>query len=780
MKRPPLVLVVGMHRSGTSLIGSILQHLGLILPGETIAGDPNNPEGYFERHDVTQLQEQLLIDLDRFWAGPRGAEPLPSLWRSDPATLRCEQGLRLILQEEALRQKRPWAIKDPRSSVLLPLWRQLCKELNIPLRLVLAVRDPEAVVASVMARDERLAGMTWWRAQQLWWRFNTAVLTTSPLADEAEPLVLHYEAWFTNPEGQARLLAADLGLPEPKADQLNAIKAAIKPEHRHQIPLPDVAPPLDPRLKQLHQWLDQRKTVRLPRKLFKGPLKPLRPLRQQLAHSLDWLWLVGSPLLEKGGLWSYRKSFLQAFGCGPLVSPVWITRQRPSLLREHRDPLAWYQRVGWRLGVNPHPLLESARIWAQLGLRKEAVALYRREAIHDDIQVHPRFDSVHYRQQCRQADCTAKPTPLEHYLVEGWQQGLAPHPAVHPLWMKRRHGLPGEPLVALILDGGDPTDPGLTHPCGNLYGAALAEPVCSTRLPVALVDLLRLWNKRGLWPAERWLAPNAMQKLLPSFNLFDTEQASLFALGLQVPLTAASRLQFPQTLAFGLELPWRAERLLAGCSDQLAITKSASVRLHVLEDADDCLRWQRTSSPEDWLINLYWPPPNSLASWIQGLRGMEAVLDPDPQRTAFLQLFGVKAFHQPFQPLELAPCSDEDLLRLAQLKLGLPDPRWFEPPIELVVIGSSGPIQERRWGELGLKLEAAGLLLLPRLPQIEIANLDQLKALQAWLNQLAQSCKRVLWLEPIQQGACQFSSEAVVLAPEVEPELLLEWESRRR
>jgi|GEM_PF-5305657 len=781
MPRPaPLLLLVGMHRSGTSLLGSVLPQLGVGMPGDLIAGDAHNPEGYFERHDVTQLQEQLLIELDRFWAGHRGAEPLPEAWRSHPATLTCEQGLRSLLREEALRQQGPWAIKDPRSSVFLPLWRQLCKELDIPLRLVLAVRDPEAVVASVMARDERLAGMTWWRAQQLWWRFNSAVLTSSPLADEEETLVLHYEAWFTNPEVQARLLAADLGLPEPKVDQLNAVKAAIKPEHRHQQPLPDVAPSLDPRLQKLHHWLQQRTTVCLPRKLCKGPLQPKRSLRQQLAHSFDWLWLVGSPLLEKGGLWSYRKSFLQAFGCAPLVSPVWITRQRPNLLREHRDPLAWYQRVGWRLGVNPHPLLESARIWAHLGLRKEAVALYRREAIHDDIEVHPRFDSVHYRKQCRQADCTAQPTPLEHYLIEGWQQGLAPHPAVDPLWMKRRHGLPGEPLMALILDGGDPTDPGLTHPRGNLYGAALAEPLCSTRLPVALVDLLRLWNQRGLWPAERWLDPESRQDPLPSFNLFNTEQASLFALGLQAQLTSASRLQFPQTLAFGHDLPWRAERLLAGCSDQLAITQSASVRLHVLQDADDCLRWQQTSSPGDWLINFHWPSTKSLASWIQGLRGMEAVLDPDPQRTAFLQLFGVKAVHQPFQPLELASGSDEDLLRLAQLKLGLPDPRWFEPSIELAVIGSSGPTQERRWGELGLKLEAAGLLLLPRLPQLDIANLDQLKALQAWLNQLAQSCKRVLWLEPIQQGACQLSSAAVVLAPEVELDLLLEWESRCR
>ncbi|WP_236073652.1 hypothetical protein [Prochlorococcus marinus] len=56
------------------------------------------------------------------------------------------------------------------------------------------------------------------------------------------------------------------------------------------------------------------------------------------------------------------------------------------------------------------------------------------------------------------------------------------------------------------------------------------------------------------------------------------------------------------------------------------------------------------------------------------------MLDPDPQRTAFLQFLGVKALHQPFRALELAEKdSHQDLLRLAKLKLGLTDPRWFEP-----------------------------------------------------------------------------------------------------
>ena len=41
--------------------------MGVELPGETIAGDQHNPEGYFEWDAVVALQERLLIDLQRWW-----------------------------------------------------------------------------------------------------------------------------------------------------------------------------------------------------------------------------------------------------------------------------------------------------------------------------------------------------------------------------------------------------------------------------------------------------------------------------------------------------------------------------------------------------------------------------------------------------------------------------------------------------------------------------------------------------------------------------------------
>ena len=171
-----------MHRSGTSLLGGILQRLGVELPGETIAGDQNNPEGYFEWDAVVALQERLLIDLQRWWPAAEGTLAMPEGWLQHPATRQTYAQLRALLEVARDQQERLWAIKDPRSSRLLPLWVELCRELAIPLRLLLAVRDPAEVVTSLVRRDGPLVGMDVNRAQQLWWLHNLEVITVAQQA----------------------------------------------------------------------------------------------------------------------------------------------------------------------------------------------------------------------------------------------------------------------------------------------------------------------------------------------------------------------------------------------------------------------------------------------------------------------------------------------------------------------------------------------------------------------------------------------------------------------
>ena len=227
MKPAPLMLIVGMHRSGTSLLGSLLPACGIAMPGRLIDGDLHNPEGYFERADITALQEQLLIDLERWWPAPRGMHPLPDNWLELPQAQRALDTLTALLQAEQSQQPKPWAIKDPRSSLLLPLWIRACNQLHIPLELVLAVRDPAEVVVSLVRRDQSATGMDHWWAQRLWWHHNAEVLRHG----RQLPLkVVSYSHWF-EPERALRQLKALA--PQMRDEQLRAVIAdTVKPMHR--------------------------------------------------------------------------------------------------------------------------------------------------------------------------------------------------------------------------------------------------------------------------------------------------------------------------------------------------------------------------------------------------------------------------------------------------------------------------------------------------------------------------------------------------------------------
>lgn len=155
----PLILVVGMHRSGTSLLASILQAIGVSLPGPLIEADVHNPYGYFEHRKIVEFQEKLLIDLGRWWPSEDGLLPLPDGWIKRP----CAQSFLGHISEffsDICDKNIPCVVKDPRTSLLLPAWRLIANQINRPLLLVWGIRNPAEVVLSLCRRDQFLAGMT--------------------------------------------------------------------------------------------------------------------------------------------------------------------------------------------------------------------------------------------------------------------------------------------------------------------------------------------------------------------------------------------------------------------------------------------------------------------------------------------------------------------------------------------------------------------------------------------------------------------------------------------
>ena len=243
-----------MHRSGTSLLADLLQHLGVELPGQLVNADHHNPQGYFEWQQIMELQERLLIDLNRWWPSAQGSLPMPPGWLDHGATRAAAAKLRCILQSTLPHLEAPcWAIKDPRTSRLLPMWLQVAEELHIPLHLLLAVRDPAEVMHSLVKRDGPITGMDARRAQALWWRFTLEPLQAAP-ANLAITRI-NYDDWFEQPGQQLQRLLAVLPGIAPSSEQCSSALQRIRPDHRHNRIDGRTTPGVLRRVRRLHQLL---------------------------------------------------------------------------------------------------------------------------------------------------------------------------------------------------------------------------------------------------------------------------------------------------------------------------------------------------------------------------------------------------------------------------------------------------------------------------------------------------------------------------------------------
>ena len=92
------------------------------------------------------------------------------------------------------------------------------------------------------------------------------------------------------------------------------------------------------------------------------------------------------------------------------------------------DPLPHYVRVGWRAGLDPHPVFSTS---FYLACNPDVAAAgvcpllhYVRHGAAEGRQPHPLFDVDYYVAQAPDA----VDDPLGHYLRVGWTTGLEPHP----------------------------------------------------------------------------------------------------------------------------------------------------------------------------------------------------------------------------------------------------------------------------------------------------------------------------------------------------------------
>ncbi|WP_419759295.1 sulfotransferase family protein [Acidisoma sp.] len=226
--RGRIVLIMGMHRSGTSMLARLLAAEGLPL-GVTLLnrGRRDNVHGYWEQAEIVHIHEALLDGFDRTWHGPNGRRALPEGWLASGDTHMAKRRLMAIVKREITEADGLWGFKDPRTLCFLPLWREIIAELSLDPVFILAARAPAAVAASLMRRNRLRRD-----SAEAMWAANT-ITVLGQVGDELAA-VIDYDDWFTRPDAIAGHLREVLGLPRARAPGLvPPIAALIDPNLRH-------------------------------------------------------------------------------------------------------------------------------------------------------------------------------------------------------------------------------------------------------------------------------------------------------------------------------------------------------------------------------------------------------------------------------------------------------------------------------------------------------------------------------------------------------------------
>jgi hypothetical protein len=144
-----VVVVLGMHRSGTSALCGALDLIGIDFGKHLMAATHANEKGHWEHEEIVRVHNALLSSLGSCWDDD---EPLPSDWVEREITHATRSRLTVILERDFARSS-VFGLKDPRMCRLTPLWFPIFQTLGVEPHFVLMVRHPWEVAESLAKRE---------------------------------------------------------------------------------------------------------------------------------------------------------------------------------------------------------------------------------------------------------------------------------------------------------------------------------------------------------------------------------------------------------------------------------------------------------------------------------------------------------------------------------------------------------------------------------------------------------------------------------------------------
>ena len=218
------VLVVGMHRSGTSAVTRVLNLLGCALPRTVSEGALDNVSGFWENPAIRDLNDEISNLPEPHGTAGRRFNPR---WYSTPVADGLRDRAQTILENE-LEAERLFVLKDPRFCRLLPFWIDAAREFGAEPLVVCPIRNPLDVARSLEARD----GVDPYVGLLMWLR---SVLEAEATSRNLTRAFLRYERFLSEPHSIVDRLGDTLGIAWPRRSTVTdlAIEEFLSPSLRH-------------------------------------------------------------------------------------------------------------------------------------------------------------------------------------------------------------------------------------------------------------------------------------------------------------------------------------------------------------------------------------------------------------------------------------------------------------------------------------------------------------------------------------------------------------------
>ncbi|MEO9901653.1 hypothetical protein [Nisaea sp.] len=223
--KPTAIIILGMHRSGTSAMTRVCNILGVNLSDNLLPPTKgNNETGFWEHLNTVVTNEELLDAFDMHWDDPRA---LPSRWTETEAAKAAREKILAFLKTD-FGTAPLWGIKDPRMCRLMPLWDPIIDELGVAPAYIIMLRHPLEVVRSLYQRD----GLSDGRGMVLWLRH---VIEAERATRGKRRTFVSYDLLMQDWQRAIEGMVGQLGLPfEKTTDESRAeIESFIRPRLRH-------------------------------------------------------------------------------------------------------------------------------------------------------------------------------------------------------------------------------------------------------------------------------------------------------------------------------------------------------------------------------------------------------------------------------------------------------------------------------------------------------------------------------------------------------------------